>query len=68
MLCTASVPRQDISPDNKSLFQYLILAPCLLLVELNSGASGLEDDWMLEAVSGVRRSMVWLFKISLTYG
>lgn len=51
MICAASVPRQEIQPDTRSLSEYGINSPCLLIVELTEEIIFSEEQWMIENVS-----------------
>ena len=50
-LYTVSIPRQEILADKKSLSEYGIFAPCLLLVEMTEECTFDEDKWTSEMVS-----------------
>ena len=49
-LCTVSPSRQELTLGQKSISEWGIVAPCLLVVE--EGSSLGEDEW-LDVISGV---------------
>ena len=48
---TATIPKQEMLPDSKSLSNYGITSPCLLVVEPTDVSFFCEKQWAAEYVS-----------------